>query len=139
MIHTHCLSARLAFSLLGLSLALAGASRAAELAPAARPAANPAAAAADTLQVMTINLEHHDNPAEMRAMAANLKSMKKVPDFILCQEVYFERRGDKADPEENTAAVFAKYLGYYCKGTKRTSDREGIAIISKYPFDRYDS
>src|SRR5206468_1211686 len=35
--------------------------------------------------------------------------------------------------------VFANYLGYYCKGTKRTSDREGIAIISKYPFDHYES
>lgn len=97
-----------------------------------------AARAADTLDVMTINLEHHDNPAEMKAMAENLKTLKKLPDFILCQEVYFNR-SSKQSPEDNTAEVLANDLGYYCKGTKRTSDREGIALISKYPFDHYDS
>ena len=94
---------------------------------------------ADNLTVMSINLEHHDKPEEMKAMAANLKTLKRMPDFILCQEVYFERHRTAEHPEDNTAAVFANYLGYYCKGTKRTSDREGIAIISKYPFDHYES
>jgi endonuclease/exonuclease/phosphatase family metal-dependent hydrolase len=144
MIHTRSLSSLFVLPLLTFTLA-AGA---ADVTP--RPAANGAAigkaaaaattqpATADSLCVMSINLEHHDKPEEMRAMAENLKSLPRMPDFILCQEVYFERR-DKVHTEDNTAAVFADYLGYYCKGTKRTSDREGIAIISKYPFDHYDS
>jgi endonuclease/exonuclease/phosphatase family metal-dependent hydrolase len=95
--------------------------------------------ATPTLEVMTLNMEHHNDPTELRAMAADLKTMAKMPEFILCQEVRFERHGDATDPEDNTAAVFAKYLGYYCKGTKRTSDSEGIAILSRYPFAHYDS
>src|SRR6266567_3249515 len=92
------------------------------------------------ISARTLNMEHHDSPAELRAMAEHLKTdLAKVPDFILCQEVLFERHGSKQDPEDSTAAVFAKYLGYYCKGTKRTSDSEGIAILSRYPFAHYDS
>jgi len=59
----------------------------------------------------------------------------KVPDFILCQEVKFERE-DVLAP--NTAAVLGRELGFDCKGTKRKSDNEGVAIISRYPFLYYD-
>lgn len=106
---------------------------------AADPVPMPNAATAANLNVMTLNMEHHNKPDELRAMAADLRAGGKIPDFILCQEVRFERHGDDQDPEDNTAAVFAKYLGYYCKGTKRTSDSEGIAILSRYPFAHYDS
>lgn len=93
-----------------------------------------------SVDVMTFNMEHHDKPEELRVIAQHLKSdLKRVPDFILCQEVVFNRHGSKADPEDNTAAVLARHLGYYCRGTKRTSDHEGIAIISKYPFDHYEA
>jgi endonuclease/exonuclease/phosphatase family metal-dependent hydrolase len=139
MISNRFVAVLFAFTLIIFSLAAAGAVGAAG--SPATPPAPPAAAAVspDALTVMTINLEHHDKPEEMKAMADNLKTLKRLPDFILCQEVYFERHGSKDHPQDNTAAVFADYLGYYCKGTKRTSDREGIAIISKYPFDYYDS
>jgi endonuclease/exonuclease/phosphatase family metal-dependent hydrolase len=140
MISSRFVPVYLVCSILILSLAGAGTAVAAGSPATAVPSPAPAsAAAAEGLTVMTINLEHHDKPEEMKAMAENLKTLKRLPDFILCQEVYFERHGSKDHPQDNTAAVFADYLGYYCKGTKRTSDREGIAIISKYPFDYYDS
>jgi endonuclease/exonuclease/phosphatase family metal-dependent hydrolase len=45
------------------------------------------------------------------------------------------------EPDElaimNTAANLADELDYFCRGTKRTSDREGLAIISRYPFRYY--
>ncbi len=88
----------------------------------------------NSLAVMTVNLWHKDRPSEMAAVAQQLRmDPNKNPDFILCQEVVFGRSGG----EENTAAVLAKELGYYAKGTKRTSDKEGIAIVSRYPFTFY--
>jgi endonuclease/exonuclease/phosphatase family metal-dependent hydrolase len=102
-------------------------------------AASPAAATASAprpLNVMTVNLEHHDEPSELQTVAALLKANKaRTPDFIFCQEVLFNRGG----AEDSTAAVFAKEMGYHVRGTKRTSDREGIAILSKYPIDYYDA
>ena len=96
----------------------------------------PAFAAEPSLNVMTINLEHKDRPRELRVTADYLREqLEKVPDFILCQEVKFER-DDALAP--NTAAVLARELGYDCKGTKRKSDNEGVAIISRYPFLYYD-
>lgn len=89
-----------------------------------------------SIGVMTTNLWHKDRPTELRAVADLLRAdPTKNPDFILCQEVVFNRSGG----EDNTAAVLAKELGYYCKGTKRTSDREGVAIVSRYPFVHYDA
>ena len=88
-----------------------------------------------SLGVMSVNLWHKDRPVELRAVADQLRAdPRKNPDFIMCQEVVFGRSG----AEGNTAAVLAKELGYYCKGTKRTSDREGVAIVSRYPFAHYD-
>lgn len=141
----HSLSLRVSLSVLGLSLMMLASASPARAAGAA--AAGPAAAAApavakapESLEVMTFNMEHHNEPDELRVIAQHLKTdLPKVPDFILCQEVIFERHPTKDAPEDNVAAILARHLGYYCQGTKRTSDHEGIAIISKYPFDHYDS
>jgi endonuclease/exonuclease/phosphatase family metal-dependent hydrolase len=89
------------------------------------------------LSALTFNMEHRDRPNELAAMANGLTSnLSRLPDFILMQEVNFKRPSRKG--EDNTAAVLANLLGYYSKGTKRTSDREGIAIASRFPFDYYD-
>jgi len=94
-------------------------------------AANP-----PSLNVMTINMEHRDRPRELRVAAEYMRNnLEQLPDFILCQEVKFERDDDLAP---NTAAVLGRELGYECKGTKRKSDNEGVAIISRFPFLFYD-
>src|SRR4051794_18471995 len=96
-------------------------------------AANPPSS---SLNVMTINMWHKDRPHELRVMADYMRDhLDKVPDFILCQEVKFERDDELAP---NTAAVLGRELGFDCKGTKRKSDNEGVAIISRYPFLYYD-
>jgi endonuclease/exonuclease/phosphatase family metal-dependent hydrolase len=88
------------------------------------------------LGVMTVNLEHRDKPEQLKTVAEHLKAEPAgAPDFIFCQEVVFGRGGK----ENSTAAVLADYLGYHVRGTKRTSDHEGIAIVSKYPIEFYDS
>ena len=103
----------------------AGLEKPADAAPAPRP-----------LNVLSVNLQHHDRPSELATVANHLKADPRLtPDFIFCQEVLFQRRGAL----DNTAAVLAKELGYHVRGTKRTSDREGIAIVSKYPIEYYDS
>ena len=97
----------------------------------------PASAANEpSLNVMTINMQHRDRPNELRAAADYMRDhLEKLPDFVLCQEVKFER-DDLLAP--NTAAVLAREMGYDCKGTRRKSDNEGVAIISRYPFLYYD-
>jgi endonuclease/exonuclease/phosphatase family metal-dependent hydrolase len=92
----------------------------------------------DRLSVMSFNMEHRDRPKELAVMAKHLRSdMAETPDFLLLQEVVFAR--SRIAGEENTAAVLANELGYYSRGTQRTSDREGIAIVSRYPFLYYAS
>ena len=99
-------------------------------------ASTPVVVAPRPLNVMTVNLEHHDKPFELQTVAAQLKAnAAHTPDFVFCQEVLFNR----GEAEDSTADVFAKEMGYHVRGTKRTSDREGIAILSKYPIDYYDS
>jgi endonuclease/exonuclease/phosphatase family metal-dependent hydrolase len=93
---------------------------------------------ANRLSVLTFNMWHKDKPHELQAMAERLHSdLAELPDFIMLQEVMFNRSRPKDDPRDSTAAVLADQLGYHCYGTKRTSDREGIAIISRYPFEYY--
>ena len=90
------------------------------------------------LGVLTFNMEHRDNPANLALMADHLRTdLREVPSFVLCQEVVFNRSAHQN--EDNTAAVLADQLGYFSRGTKRTSDHEGVAILSKYPFDFYAS
>ena len=90
----------------------------------------------DRLSVLSFNMEHRDRPKELAIMADRLRSdVTEIPDFVLLQEVKFERSRSKT--AENTAAVLAHELGYHCRATKRTSDKEGVAIISRYPFSYY--
>jgi endonuclease/exonuclease/phosphatase family metal-dependent hydrolase len=91
---------------------------------------------ADRLGVLTFNMWHKDKPAELQAMADRLHSdLSALPDFILLQEVVFGR--SRLPGEENTAALLATMLGYHCQATQRTSDREGVAIVSRHPFEYY--
>ena len=90
---------------------------------------------APKLGVVTTNMWHKDRPEELKVVADHLRGeVVGGPDFILCQEVVFNRGG----AQDNTAAVLAGHLGYHSRGTKRTSDSEGVAIVSRYPFARYD-
>jgi endonuclease/exonuclease/phosphatase family metal-dependent hydrolase len=91
---------------------------------------------APKLGVVTTNMWHKDRPEELKVVADHLRAeVKGGPDFILCQEVVFNRGG----PQDNTAAVLAANLGFHSRGTKRTSDGEGVAIVSRYPFAHYDA
>ena len=88
------------------------------------------------LGALTFNMQHRDNPDQLAVMARHLRSdLQRLPDFILCQEVLFERARWKG--RDNTAAVLGDLLGYDSRGTKRKSDREGVAILSRYPFAYY--
>ena len=129
-------------SLFTLSLLAGCASEPQPAAHAARPQNSRAAQArlaslsrpVTSLGVMTTNLWHKDRPVELKAVAEQLLAdPRTTPDFIVCQEVVFGRSG----AEKSTADVLAKELGYHARGTKRTSDREGIAIVSRYPFAWY--
>lgn len=88
------------------------------------------------LSVVTFNMKHRDRPAELKVLAEYLEDLDNPPDFMLCQEVLFQRNPWRG--QHDTAAVLADDLGLYSRGTKRKSDREGVAIISRYPFDFYD-
>ncbi|MHC4614567.1 MAG: exonuclease/endonuclease/phosphatase family protein, partial [Planctomycetota bacterium] len=92
----------------------------------------------ERLAVLSFNMQHKDMPEQLAVMGQRLATdAPRIPDFILCQEVLFQRARHKG--QDNTAAVLADELGYYCRGTKRTSDREGVAIVSRYPFVHYDA
>lgn len=90
------------------------------------------------LSVLSFNMGHRDKPDDLAVMVDHLyRDLSQLPDFILCQEVLFERvRGQGQD---NTASVLASLIGYHSKGTKRKSDREGVAIVSRYPFAYYSA
>ena len=89
-----------------------------------------------SLTVMSVNLWHKDRPEEMQAVSTHLlHEPDKTPDVILCQEVCFNR----SEAEPSTAHVLARDLGFDCRGTKRTSDSEGVAIISRFPIQFYDA
>lgn len=90
------------------------------------------------LSVLSFNMRHRDRPDELAMMVDHLhRDLSKLPDFILCQEVLFERARSKG--QDNTASVLASLIGYHSKGTKRKSDREGVAIVSRYPFVYYSA
>ena len=98
----------------------------------------PAVEAAHGFTVLSFNMQHRDRPGQLALMAEQLSSdLPRLPDLILCQEVLFKRSASKG--RDNTAAVLADELGYFVEGTKRTSDREGVAIVSRWPFAYYDA
>jgi endonuclease/exonuclease/phosphatase family metal-dependent hydrolase len=85
------------------------------------------------LSVLSFNMQHRDRPGELAVLADRLEAdLARLPDFILCQEVVFDRATRKG--AEDTATVLAEEMGYYCHGIRRTSDKEGVAILSRYPF-----
>jgi endonuclease/exonuclease/phosphatase family metal-dependent hydrolase len=91
----------------------------------------------DRLSVLSFNMHHKDRPRDLALLADRLRSdVPETPDFILLQEVMFDRPARKG--EDNTAEVLANELDYHCRGAQRTSDREGVAIISRYRFDYFD-
>ncbi|MHC4220607.1 MAG: endonuclease/exonuclease/phosphatase family protein [Planctomycetota bacterium] len=104
---------------------------------AAASGTTPAGLDGERLGILSFNMKHKDKPDQLAVVAQRLGGdLSRLPDFILCQEVLFQRARRKG--QRNTAAVLADELGYFCEGTKRTSDREGVAIISRYPFVHYD-
>ncbi len=87
--------------------------------------------------VLTFNMKHRDVPLQLDAAARYLKTqLPTMPDFILCQEVVFDRPKKKG--ADNTATVLADLLGYQARGTARDGGGEGVAILSRHPFDYYD-
>ncbi len=88
------------------------------------------------LTALSFNMQHRDRPRELAAIARHLRAVEGVPDFILCQEVLFRRPSSRG--RDNTAAVLADELGYHTAGTDRRGSREGVAILSRYPFAYYD-
>src|SRR5438128_2494772 len=85
---------------------------------AAGPIPAPSRGRGDRLSVLTFNMEHKDKPEQLDVMAQRLRSdLAEVPDFILLQEVMFERSSYKG--EANTAEVLGGRLGFYTEGTKR--------------------
>lgn len=94
----------------------------------------PAARPVDSIGVMTFNMKHKNRESELAAIGKSIRTdLARAPEIILCQEVVFGRDG----ANDHTAELLAKELGYYSKGTKRTSDSEGVGIVSKYPFAYY--
>jgi endonuclease/exonuclease/phosphatase family metal-dependent hydrolase len=92
--------------------------------------------APDQLSVLSFNMQHRDQPQELDVMADYLRGAEGVPDFILCQEVLFDR--SFLDVPASTAAVLGGELGFFTRGTQRHGNREGVAIVSRYPFIYYD-
>ncbi len=88
------------------------------------------------LTALSFNMQHRDRPRELAAMARYLREVEGVPDFVLCQEVLFRRQAWRG--RDNTAAVLADELGYHAAGTDRRGSREGVSIVSRFPFDYYD-
>ncbi|MHC4093190.1 MAG: endonuclease/exonuclease/phosphatase family protein, partial [Planctomycetota bacterium] len=88
------------------------------------------------LGVLTFNMRHRDVPLQLHALAQGLRAdLGQLPDFILCQEVVFDR--PRAREHEDTAADLASLLDYEVRGTPRRSGLEGLAILSRHPFDHY--
>jgi endonuclease/exonuclease/phosphatase family metal-dependent hydrolase len=115
----------------------AGGSTAAALAPTALAAIPACPGNGQCFSVLAFNMKHRDIPLQLNAAAAHLKAqLPTMPDFILCQEVVFDRPRSKG--VENTAMVLAEYLGYEARGTARDGGDEGVAILSRHRFDHYD-
>jgi len=91
------------------------------------------------LRVITFNTKHRDVPVQLAAVAKRLQSdFPQPPDFILCQEVVFDRPKSKA--QDNTAAALAAQLGegWHCRAVAREGGPEGVAILSPHPFEHFE-
>jgi len=102
--------------------------------PANQPAPLAGRGLTDRLSVLSFNTEHRTKAWEREVVARHLQSdLSETPDFVLLQEVMFHGGGG----DRNTADELAKLLNYHVQATKRTSDSEGVAILSRYPFEFY--
>ena len=91
------------------------------------------------LRVITFNTKHRDVPVQLAAVAKRLQSdCPQSPDFILCQEVVFDR--PKSKGQDNTAAALAERLGagWQCRAIAREGGPEGVAILSPHPFEHFE-
>ena len=88
---------------------------------------------AGCLSVMTFNTKHRDVPVQSEATHRQLKSdLPRLPDFLLLQEVVYDRPSSKG--ADNTAAAMAAALGCQCYGEARDGGSEGVAILSPHAF-----
>lgn len=112
-----------------------GSPNSASLAPAVPPACD---SAGTCLSVLTWNTKHRDVPIQLAAVAEEFKRTfsKQQPDFILLQEVVFDRPASKG--QDNTAAALAEQIGYQVRGEARDGGAEGVAILSRHPFEYFD-
>ena len=91
-----------------------------------------------TLGVLSYNMKRTKRRSTLAAVAHHLAAeFDELPDFILCQEVMF-RRGENGE-STSSAADLASSLGCHVRGSKRRGDREGLAIISRYPFAFFEA
>ncbi len=98
------------------------------------PACEPSAGC---VSVLSYNLKHRDVPLQLEAIAKHLHATcDRLPDFILLQEVVFNRSPRRG--LDNTAAELAQRIGYEARGTARAGGSEGVAILSRLPFDHYE-
>lgn len=89
------------------------------------------------ISVLSFNMQRKENQRNIELVAKHLREdTQRLPDFILCQEVMFNRSERAAF--SSSAAALADQFGYHVAGSPRRSGREGIAIVSKYPFEHFD-
>jgi len=93
---------------------------------------------ARSLSVLTYNMQRTENLEKLQIVAEHLEAdLSRVPDFILCQEVMFSRSSNAEFG--SSAEMLATRLGYYTCGSGRRTAREGLAIVSKYPFEHFEA
>ncbi|MHC4947446.1 MAG: endonuclease/exonuclease/phosphatase family protein [Planctomycetota bacterium] len=107
-------------------------------APGFDPAETPVAPEGGAcLSVLSFNTQHKDVPVQMDVLADRLREdLGRMPDFILCQEILFDR--PRIREHRDTAAVLAARIDYHSRGVARAGGTEGVAILSRYPFEHFD-
>jgi endonuclease/exonuclease/phosphatase family metal-dependent hydrolase len=97
-----------------------------------------APAGAHGLTVLSYNMQRTQSLAELSIVADHLEAdLERMPDFILCQEVMFSRSGNTEFG--SSAEMLATRLGYFAQGSGRRTQREGLAIVSRHPFDFFEA
>jgi endonuclease/exonuclease/phosphatase family metal-dependent hydrolase len=88
--------------------------------------------------VLTYNTKHRDVPIQLAAVSKEFKTTfsQQQPDFILLQEVVFDRPSRMG--HDNTASAFAELIGYEARGQARDGGAEGVSILSRHPFLYFD-
>jgi endonuclease/exonuclease/phosphatase family metal-dependent hydrolase len=86
---------------------------------------------AEQLRLMSFNLWREDNADRLASFAAALhseRSVSELPDIILVQES-LEQLGHA---DASTAHFLGRLLGMKTTFRKRSSDNEGVAVLSRY-------